>query len=496
MSVLSTEQPTHGHETPLIMQNAPPTVVILGIPFHNVSFDEAVAWALQRIRSRQPGYIATANMDFVMQSWRDPELQRILLEADLVVADGIPIVWLSALLGPRLKARVTGSDLVPLLAQMARDEGFSIYNLGGAAGVPEKAAAALVRRFPGLRLAGCYSPPWAPLLEMDHATILAKLQAANPDLLLVAFGAPKQEKWVSLHVRQWKVPLAIGVGGSLDFLAGVQKRAPRIVQRLAMEWFWRMCSDPPRLVGRYLRNIAFFFQALFRLQLIFWQKDHPQPGIEPHSPLHSMAQVEPFVPLTDAAQAEAFCARIAERPADRPVVLDLAGRPWLSSLEQGALLRLTTRLRRRQQPCILAGAGSRVRNMLAWCHLTNYLEVAGTNEDLCTRIASWSASTRQPRIQSDPSGRTTVPMPAELTAANLDTFRLMIDDCAIFHRSRERVLDASATRFIDSSSIGYFIRLKKQASEQDCTLFMTGVQPSVRRILHIARADAILLGPE
>jgi len=331
------------------MRYVPPTVVILGLPFHNVTFDDAVAWARQRILSRQPGYIATANMDFVMQSWRDPELQRILLEADLVVADGIPIVWLSSFLGPRLKARVTGSDLVPLLAEMARDNGFSLYHLGGAPGVAEKAAEVLTRRFPGLRMAGCYSPPRSDILNMNHAEILARVQAANPDLLLVAFGAPKQEKWVNLHVRHWKVPLAMGVGGSLDFLAGVQKRAPRIVQRMALEWLWRMCSDPPRLVGRYLRNIGFFFHALFALLLIRCRPDRAEPPVDADSALRRMAHVETFVRLFDAAQVDEFCAVLTAKAAGRPVVLDLGGVAWLSSLEQGALLRLTTQLRRQQQ---------------------------------------------------------------------------------------------------------------------------------------------------
>jgi N-acetylglucosaminyldiphosphoundecaprenol N-acetyl-beta-D-mannosaminyltransferase len=478
------------------MQGAPSTVVILGIPFHNVTFAEAVAWARQRILSRQPGYIATANMDFVMQSWRDPELQRILLEADLVVADGIPIVWLSALLGPRLKARVTGSDLVPLLAEMARDNGFSLYHLGGAPGVPEQAAETLVRRFPGLRMAGCYSPPKADILTMDHGEILARLQAAKPDLLLVAFGAPKQEKWVNLHVRRWKVPLAIGVGGSLDFLAGVQTRAPRIVQRLALEWFWRMCSDPPRLVGRYLGNIAFFFRALCKLLLIRCRPDRAEPPVGADSALRRMAHVETFVRLSNVGQADAFCVALIEQAVNRPVVLDLGGVPWLSSLEQGALLRLTTQFRRRQQPCMLTGAGSRVRRLLNWCHLAEYLEVGFSIDGILGKIEVWNARSRTGSIHRDTAGRIVVQLPVELTAANLDAVRKLMDDYPGVEQTREQILDATETRFVDSSAIGYFMRLKKQANAQNSKLRLVGAQPSVRRIFHIAKVDAILLDTE
>ena len=479
------------------MNNTPPTaVVILGIPFHDVSFDDAVAWACQRIRSRQPGYIATANMDFVMQAWCDPELQRILLEADLVVADGIPIVWLSTFLGPRLQERVTGSDLVPLLAEMSRNNGFSLFHLGGAAGVAEKAASVLVQRFPGLRIAGCYAPPWATLLNMNHAEILKRVAAANPDLLLVAFGAPKQEKWVNLHVRNWKVPLAIGVGGSLDFLAGVQTRAPRFVQRLALEWFWRMCTHPSRLVGRYLRNIWFFFRSLLELLVIRCLPDRVEPPIAIDSTLRRMTHVESFVRLPEAAQVQLFCDAIMAQAANQPVVLDLSGIPWLSSLEQGALLRLTTHFRRRQQPFLLAGTGSRIRRLLSWCHLTEYMEVGGTNDELLARIGAWRAAARQGSVHHDRTGRITVQLPPELTAANLDAFREIIDKRPDTRQAQELILDASGTHFVDSSAIGYFMRLKKQANAQAIAFRLTGARPALRRIFHVAKVDGMLLEQE
>ena len=477
------------------MQNTPPTAVVLGVPFHNVTFPEAVEWARQRIRLRQPGYIATANMDFVMQAWQDPELQRILLEADFVVADGIPIVWLSALLGPRLKARVTGSDLVPLLAEMARNNNFSIFLLGGGSGVAEKAADVLVQRFPGLRIAGCYAPPWATLLNMNHAEILKRIKAANPDLLLVAFGAPKQEKWVNLHVRNWKVPLAIGVGGSLDFLAGVQTRAPRFVQIMALEWFWRMCTDPSRLVGRYLHNIAFFLRTSVELLVIRCQPNQRELPISADAPLRRIAHVEPFTRLHDTSQVQPFCSALATQAPDRPVILDLSAITWLSSLEQGALLRMTTQFRQRHQPLILACVGTRVRRLLVWCHLSEYLEVAGTLDDLQTKIGARAAAARQGSIERKAT-RIEIRLPQELTAANLDEFRKLIDDRPDFAHAEAWILDASGNHFIDSSAIGYFMHLKKLAHEKNITLRLTNVCPAVRRILQVARVDTLLLAPE
>ncbi len=229
---------------------SPRTLVLFGVPFHDVTFAEAIAWCVARMKSGPPACLATANVDFLMQATRDPELQRILLEADLVVADGMPIVWASGRFGPPLRERVTGSDLAPMLAAACAREGLRIFLLGGSPGVAEKAAAVLVERNPGLVVAGTYSPPVAGILDMDHASILKRLREARPHLLLVAFGAPKQEKFINLHLRSWAIPLAVGVGGTLDFLAGAQTRAPRWVQRIGFEWLWRMCTDPRRLVNR------------------------------------------------------------------------------------------------------------------------------------------------------------------------------------------------------------------------------------------------------
>jgi len=133
--------------------------------------------------------------------------------------------------------------------------------------------------------------------------------------------------------------------------------------------------------------------------------------------------------------------------------------------------------------------------MLVWCHLAEYLEIEGSIEGTTEKIKVWDAYARQGSIQHDTAGRVVVRLPAELTAANLEAFRNLIDACPGFDLAHERILDTSGTRFVDSSAIGYFMRLKKQAGAQDILLRMVGVQPSVRRILHIAKVDAILLDP-
>ncbi len=227
----------------------------------NVAFDPVtMPQTLERIQGmitrKEPHYIATANVDFLVQARVDLDLRGILGRADLVVCDGTPLVWLSRLLGRPLPERVAGSDLVPEVLARAEKEGWSVFFLGGQEQVLEKAVANMEARHPKLRIAGAYSPPFAPLNQMDHEGICARIREAKPDVLLVSFGCPKQEKWIARNYRAAGVPVCIGVGATIDFLAGAMKRAPRWMQMHGLEWVFRLCQEPRRLLKRYA--IGFF----------------------------------------------------------------------------------------------------------------------------------------------------------------------------------------------------------------------------------------------
>ncbi len=229
-------------------------VSILGVPFHNVSQQEALEWVEEAIASGDTHQVATANVDFLSHAKKDSHLTRILRECSLVLADGMPIVWASRLMGKPLKQRVTGVDLVPLLAQASAERGYSIYLLGADPGVMARAVAELRRQYPGINLVGCDSPKTATLEAMDHESILGRIEAAKPDILLVAFGNPKQERWLYMHRDRLRVPVSIGIGGTLDLLAGRLRRAPLWMQRSGLEWLYRASQEPLRLFPRYFRN--------------------------------------------------------------------------------------------------------------------------------------------------------------------------------------------------------------------------------------------------
>ena len=218
----------------------------------------------EAIRARERCWIVTVNVNLLCLAHRDPSFRQVVERAEIRTADGMPIVWMSRLRGRPLTARVTGADLMVPLATRAAQEGWRLFLCGGAPGVADRAAAELLRRAPGVNVVGTASPSFADLAELTdpdaNAGLLGAIRAAAPDVLLVAFGAPKQERWIDAHRTSGAlvVPVAIGVGGSFDFLVGQQSRAPGWMQRGGLEWIHRALTQPGRLGPRYARDALTF----------------------------------------------------------------------------------------------------------------------------------------------------------------------------------------------------------------------------------------------
>jgi exopolysaccharide biosynthesis WecB/TagA/CpsF family protein len=232
-----------------------PTVPLIGIPFDNVTLEEAINRIVAMVASRCPHQIATANVDFTAKAFSDKELKEALLRSHLVVCDGMPLIWLSRLLRMPLPERVAGASMVPILLRKAEELKWKVFFLGGTPENLGMAAAAARLQHPNLHLVGAYSPPFAPLEQMNNNEILERIHAAAPDILFVAFGCPKQEKWIARHLHQLNVPVCMGVGASLDFIAGFKTRAPQWAQKSGLEWLFRLAQEPRRLFGRYSMDL-------------------------------------------------------------------------------------------------------------------------------------------------------------------------------------------------------------------------------------------------
>jgi N-acetylglucosaminyldiphosphoundecaprenol N-acetyl-beta-D-mannosaminyltransferase len=227
----------------------PTTLSILGIPVHDVTTEETLALIDEFVHKQTPHQICTVNPEFIMTAQRDAEFKRILNHSALNLPDGIGVVWAAKRLGKPLRERVAGSDLVDLIADRAQTTGWRIFLLGAAEGVAEQAAIILRERYPQTHIVGVYAGSPRP---EDEADITARIRLSEADVLLVAYGAPKQDKWIARNIEPTGTAVAIGIGGSLDFIAGTQKRAPQWMQRLGLEWLYRLVREP----WRWRRQLA------------------------------------------------------------------------------------------------------------------------------------------------------------------------------------------------------------------------------------------------
>lgn len=235
-------------------------VTILGVAIDNILMDEALAAISGFIAEGGPHQIVTVNPEFVMEARRNSAFRRVLAAADLATPDGAGLLLAARWRGTPLRGRVTGIALSERIAAEAARGGWSLFLLGAAPGVAERAAAALQRANPGLRIAGCYagSPRAA-----DEPGIRARIVAAQPDVLLVAYGHPAQEFWIARNQPLLRVPVAIGVGGTFDELAGVVPRTPALIQRAGLKWLHRLVIQPWRW-RRIVTAVPLFLWAVLR----------------------------------------------------------------------------------------------------------------------------------------------------------------------------------------------------------------------------------------
>ena len=248
-----------------------PCVKVGDVSFSAVTMQESVSLiSLLVQKGNAPHHIVTGNLDHLYRLEHDQEFKAVYRSASLVLPDGMPVVWLSRLFRktgePVLPERVAGSDLLFELAKNSCISGIRLFLLGGAAGAADGTREVLEVRYPGCVICGTYCPPRDVFdTQEEQARIRKIVRAANPDVLLVAFGAPKQEKWILRNKALLGVPVLLGVGGSFEMASGKVTRAPKIVQQIGLEWAFRMLQDPSRLWQRYIGNdLPFLFRLLVR----------------------------------------------------------------------------------------------------------------------------------------------------------------------------------------------------------------------------------------
>jgi N-acetylglucosaminyldiphosphoundecaprenol N-acetyl-beta-D-mannosaminyltransferase len=236
---------------------------VLGLPITAGNLgdicDELERW----IAGRRRAYVCLANVHVVETARRNPDLERSLREADMVLADGAPIAWIAGRRGGGRVPRVAGSDLFEELCRRSVEAGHRHYFYGSTPETLARLAARVRERHPGIRICGSLSPPFSPAVEVGR-DLTAGIDAARPDVVWVGLGAPKQECWMRRARELLEAPLLVGVGAVFDFASGTKARAPRPVQRLGLEWAFRLGQEPRRLSRRYLVTNTAFGLSLVR----------------------------------------------------------------------------------------------------------------------------------------------------------------------------------------------------------------------------------------
>lgn len=225
----------------LPVQERIPAVSLFGVRVHAVSMDEAIRYILRFVQESVPRQVVTADSSMVVMAQSDSGLRDIINRAHLVTPDSIGILWACRRRGIAMPERVSGVDIVARLAQVSAQTGLRLYFLGAQPGVADEAARRLRQLFPGVQIVGCHHGYFAPEAE---AEVVTQIREARPDVLCVAMGIPKQEKWIDRYRHVLGVPVSIGVGGTFDVLSGRVRRAPLCLQRMGMEWLWRVAHNP------------------------------------------------------------------------------------------------------------------------------------------------------------------------------------------------------------------------------------------------------------
>ena len=231
----------------------------------NVTLEEAVKHIEECIEQKKIGQVITPNVDQIVRIERDEYFKEICKNCELLLVDGHPLMWIAKAYGTPFKEKIPGSDLVPVLCKEAAEKGYKVFLLGAAEGVAAKAAEILKEQYPGLQVAGTYSPPFGfEKNDVELEKINTMLRASGADMLFVGMGVPKQDIFIYENMQKYQIPMSFSIGGTIDFIAGTQKRAPRWISKIGFEWLYRFFQDPKRMYKRYFVDDRKIFKLYWK----------------------------------------------------------------------------------------------------------------------------------------------------------------------------------------------------------------------------------------
>jgi len=499
------------------------TIIILGIPIDNLTMDETLASIFNMIEDYgvdgRPRQVATVKVDFVVNTltWRlknirHPELIDILRRADLVTADGMPIVWASKLLGVPLKERVTGADLVPRLAEEAAKREKSLFLLGGRGDVGQKAADILKNRYPGLKIVDVYSPfvhvegEAIAEAEDEDKSIVERINRSGADILLIAFGNPKQEIWFDRNRDKLAVPVSIGIGGTYEFIVGSVTRAPEWMQRLGLEWLFRITQDPKRLIKRYFIGFLKFgvmiWPAIFYYRYRkFLHKLAQRKQRVPKALDVSVEEVSPgylkviqFPERMDAPFLEQNREGLKEEIMQAPnIVLDLRRTTFLDSSGLGFVTTVRGQATKEGKGLHLVGVSPLLTNFFKLSRVWDLFSDRSCQdlpEVLQILKEKRSASSFYFVIQVE-TGYNLVSLFGRLDAGQMQ--HLDVDSIASDIGDKNCILDLRGLDFVDSSGVAFFIRIQKHFTKHGRVCVLCELGHNVQQMFRMTKVMPLFL---
>lgn len=489
---------------------------ILGIPIDNVNMTEAVDRIFEFVKEysedMRSRYVATVNVDFVVNTlaWgndhvSNTELLHILRKADLAIADGMPLVWLSKLIGTPLKERVTGADLVPKIAEKASTNGKSIYFLGGRPGIAKQAADKLQQSNKGLKIAGTLSPniynEGLELLdaEEEDSRIIADINNCNPDILLIGLGNPKQEIWFERNKHRLKVPVSIGVGGTYEFIVGTVKRAPKWMQKSGLEWVYRITKDPKRLWKRYF--VGLFKFSIHALPLISNKKNTyttlktEKTQKNEINTLHIKSKKTKFIllpsDLTSNNTRDLYYKYNETSLETKIIVFDLSNINQIDGTGLSTLIRTCNHIDIHKQRVQFIGITPEINRILQKHRLFDFVRNKSSN-NLITAISTVQKKAQKPDyiINSDINDIAYLKFFGNL---NVDIINRINQDILLSALgNRNCVVDLNETDTIDSASVLFLLKIKKHITSARRNCIIKGINANSKKTFCYMNATKLL----
>lgn len=496
-------------------------IAIFSVPIDDLDYAETVEKILKTVEAHKaahpgygtvdplaapPNYVATLNLDFLhnihgfrLNEIQHLELMQTLLTSAHVSADGMPIVWLSRLLGCPIRQRVTGADLTPLLIEVLSDKGLSIFLFGPSERVAQKAAQHLKRINPGLKIKGAVCPmvftrgaKISASYEQDRFWV-EEINKAAPDILLISLGNPKQEIWFQRNKHRLKVPLAIGIGGTLNFLTGDVQRAPSWMQNCGLEWLFRWFQEPKRLTKRYVFNALHFLHLA--LPLLVWhglcklcakEDEETRPPLLFLSKTQSIALVRAPGALVQN-NAEHFLNNLDEAFAQDAVIIDFRETSFIDPVGLAAFIHSLSRAAKEGKKIYHFGIGLKLKALFMLHHTWPLIA------DFCYRSSSQITEHLETARTEGGTLYEAVHQREETVIISYfghldqrEDFQERHMRLAPMLKEKECIIDLTYCCFIDNSGFHYLLELQRFARNQGKSLSIRGVNHSLRRFFKIA----------